>query len=66
MDPRGAQVRRRERVAEDARERPGAKPTGLDGVSGDIGLTELDDVTVQSRRRQLGHREPVVREVQER
>ena len=57
---------RGERVPEPRRERTSAQRRGLDGVGGDVGVAEADQVTVQACGREFGRGEPIVREVQER
>ena len=42
-------MRRRECVTEQLAERSGAQLTGLDGICGDVGLAEFNEMTVEAR-----------------
>ena len=66
MDPRRAEVRCSERDAERACQRSRSKSAGLDGISRNVCIAELDEVAVQSRGGEFGGGESVAGEVQER
>jgi hypothetical protein len=65
VDPRRAEVRRGESRAEEPRERTCPQLTRLDRVSGDVCVSQLDEMTVQPSCGQLRRGEPIACEVQE-